>query len=206
MPEGRERIFSKSSGIIILKNMADYNLDIIVVPTYDTKLLSIKDISTYGVPPSAPTIEITIPNGFGKAILPFTIDTTNVFNSTSLGITGATDAKTPLPDGVYFLKYSVAPSYVNFVEKSIMRVDQLQEKFDSAFMRLDMMECDKAIKTQAKVTLNSIYFFIQGAVAAANNCAIMESNKLYNQADKMLHNFINGGCNCSGNNYVTNFH
>jgi hypothetical protein len=206
MPEGRERIFSKSSGIIILKNMADYNLDIIVVPTYDTRLLSIKDISTYNVSPSAPTIEITIPNGFGKAVLPFTINTTNVFNSTSLGITGATDAIIPIPDGVYFLRYSVAPSYVNFVEKSIMRVDQLQEKFDSAFMRLDMMECDRAIKTQAKVTLNSIYFFIQGAVAAANNCAVMEANKLYNQADKMLSNFINGGCNCSGNNYVTNFY
>lgn len=186
--------------------MADYNLDIIVVPTYDTKLLSIKDISTYDVTPSAPTIEITIPNGFGKAVLPFTINTTNVFNSASLGITGATDAKTPLPDGVYFLKYTVAPAYINFVEKSIMRVDQLQEKFDSAFMRLDMMECDKAIKTQAKVTLNSIYFFIQGAVAAANNCAVMEANKLYNQADKMLNNFINGGCNCSGSNYVTNFY
>lgn len=186
--------------------MADYNLDIIVVPTYDTRLLSIKDISTYNVTPSAPTIEITIPNGFGTVVLPFTINTTNVFNSTSLGLTGATNAITPLPDGVYFLKYSVAPSYVNFVERSIMRVDQLQEKFDSAFMRLDMMECDRAIKTQAKVTLNSIYFFIQGAVAAANNCAVMEANKLYNQADKMLNNFINGGCNCSGNNYVINFY
>jgi hypothetical protein len=186
--------------------MADLNLDIIVVPTYDTRLLSIKDISTYPTEPSAPTIEITIPNGFGTVFLPFTINTTNVFNSASLGITDPTYATTPIPDGVYFLKYSIAPSYINFVEKSIMRVDQLQEKFDSAFMRLDMMECDMAIKTQAKVTLNSIYFFIQGAVAAANNCAVMEANRLYNQADKMLTNFINGGCNCSGNNYVTNFY
>jgi hypothetical protein len=104
------------------------------------------------------------------------------------------------------LKYTVAPAFTYFVEKSIMRVDQLQEKFDSAFMRLDMMECDMAIKTQAKVTLNSIYFFIQGAVAAANNCAVIEANKLYNQADKMLNNFIRNGCNCSGNNYVTNFY
>jgi hypothetical protein len=186
--------------------MADFILDIIVVPTYDARLLSIKDISTYNLTPSAPSIEITLPGGFGTVNLPFNINTTNVFNSTSLGITGATDPIVPLPDGVYFLRYTVSPAFTYFVEKSIMRVDQLQEKFDNAFMRLDMMECDMAIKTQAKVTLNSIYFFIQGAVAAANNCAVIEANKLYNQADKMLNNFIRGGCNCSGNNYVTNFY
>ena len=73
-------------------------------------------------------------------------------------------------------------------------------------MKLDMMECDRAIKTQAKVDLTSIYFFIQGAIAAANNCAIIEANKLYNQAQKMLNNFIKEDCGCSGNNFLTNFY
>jgi len=185
--------------------MASLNLNILVVPTYDSRILSVKDISTYATTPSAPNIEITIPGGFGTVNLPFNINTTNVFNSASLGITDPTDAEVPLPDGVYFLKYSITPAYVNFVEKSIMRTDQLQEKFDNAFMRLDLMECDRAIKTQAKVELNSIYYFIQGAIAAANNCAIVESNKLYNQANKMLDNFIKNGCRCSGNNYIVNF-
>ena len=111
----------------------------------------------------------------------------------------------PLPDGVYFLRYSVAPAYENFVDKSIIRVERLQEKFDEAFMKLDMMECDRAIKTQAKVDLNTIYFFIQGAIAAANNCAIDEANKLYTQANRMLDNFIRTNCGCSGNNYLINF-
>ncbi len=93
----------------------------------------------------------------------------------------------------------------NFVEKTIIRVEQLQEKFDEAFMKLDMMECDRAIKTQQKVDLNTIYFFIQGAIAAANNCAVAESNKLYNQANMMLNNFIKNNCGCSGTNYVLNF-
>jgi hypothetical protein len=52
------------------------------------------------------------------------------------------------------------------------------------------------------VDLNSIYFFIQGAIAAGNNCAEIEATKLYNQADKMLNNFIKNNCGCSGNNYV----
>ena len=86
-----------------------------------------------------------------------------------------------------------------------MRVDRLQERFDEAFMKLDMMECDRAIKTQSKVDLNTIYFFIQGAIAAANNCAIVDANKLYNQASTMLTQFNKNNCGCSGNNYAINF-
>ena len=185
--------------------MADLKLDILVVPTYNTLTLGIADASTYPSTPSAPTIQITVP-GFGIVTLPFVPNDFNLFNSTILGITGPTDDLLPIPDGVYYLKYSITPAYINYVDRTIIRVEQLQEKFDAAFMKLDMMECDLAIKTQSKVELNIIYFFIQGAIAAANNCAVDQANKLYNQANKMLNNFIKSDCHCSGNNYVTNFH
>ena len=185
--------------------MADLKLDILVVPTYNTLTLGIADASTDPSTPSAPTIQITVP-GFGIVTLPFVPNDFNLFNSTILGITGPTDDLLPIPDGVYYLKYSITPAYINYVDRTIIRVEQLQEKFDAAFMKLDMMECDLAIKTQSKVELNSIYFFIQGAIAAANNCAVDQANKLYNQANKMLNNFIKSDCHCSGNNYVTNFH
>jgi hypothetical protein len=181
-------------------------LDILVIPTYNTLTLAVADASTYppAPPVTGPTIEITIP-AFGTVSLPFTPEEVNFFNSTSLGLTQVGDPQLPLPDGIYTLTYSVDPSNVNNVTKNIMRVDQLQEKFDSAFMKLDMMECDKAIKTQQKVDLNSIYFFIQGAIAAANNCAVDEANKLYAHAYTMLNNFLKNNCYCSGNNYVLNF-
>lgn len=183
-------------------------LDIVVVPTYNTKTIGINDASVYetGSTISAPSLEIDVP-GFNKVVIPFNINTLNVINSTSLGLSDVGDPIIPLPDGVYHLKYTITPAYEYFVEKSIMRVDQLMEKFDNAFMKLDMMECDRAIKTQQKVELNTIYYFLQGSIAAANNCAIFEANKLYNQASKMLDNFIKAGtCGCSGNNYVTNFY
>ena len=151
---------SNSSGIIILKNMADLKLEILVVPTYNTLTLGIADASTYPL--------------------------------------------LPLPDGVYYLRYSVTPAYINYVERTIIRVEKLQEKFDNAFMKLEMMECDLAIRRQQKVNLNSIYYFIQGSIAAANNCAVDTSNKLYTQADNMLNNFIKNNCYCTGNNYVNN--
>ena len=183
--------------------MATTKLDILVVPTYNTLTLGIADASTYVGTPSSPSIEITVP-GFGPVVLPFNINDFNIFNSASLGLTDPTAQLIPIPDGVYFLKYTIAPAYLNYVEKSIIRVDSLQEQFDEAFMRLDMMECDMAIKTQDKVDLNTIYFFIQGAIAAANNCAVDEANKLYAQAKKMLNNFKKNGCRCYGNNYITN--
>lgn len=187
--------------------MADLKLDFLVVPTYNTYTLGIADASTYPLAPpvSAPTIELEVP-GFGLVSLPFSINDFNIYTSTSLGITPVGDPQVPIPDGVYYIKYSVAPAYVNFVQKTIMRVDQLQEKFDSAFMKLDMMQCDAAIRKQQMVDLNSIYYFIQGSIAAANNCAVDTANKLYNQANKMLNQFIANKCNCSGNNYVNNFY
>jgi hypothetical protein len=188
--------------------MADLKLDILVLPTYDVLTMAVADTSTYPVSPAVtnPLIEITIPNGLGTVTIPFVPTEINIFNSESLGITDLGADLLPLPDGVYFLKYTVDPAFTNFVERSIIRVDQLQEKFDAAFMKLDMMQCDLAIKTQQKVDLNSIYFFIQGSIAAANNCAVNESNKLYIQADRMLNNFNRNNCYCTGNNYITNFY
>jgi hypothetical protein len=187
--------------------MADLKLDFLVIPTYNVQTLGIADASTYppAPPVSAPTIEIDVP-GFGLVSLPFNINDFNIYTSASLGITAVGDPLLPIPDGVYYIKYSVAPAYQNFVQKTIMRVDQLQEKFDSAFMKLDMMECDAAIRKQQMVDLNSIYYFIQGSIAAANNCAVDTANKLYNQANKMLNQFIANKCNCYGNNYINNFY
>lgn len=186
--------------------MADLNLDILVIPTYNTKTLGIADISTYpDTPPvESPTIEITIP-GFGLVSVPFVPNDFNVFNSTILELTAIGEDLLPIPDGVYTLTYSVTPAYENYVTKTILRVEQLQEKFDEAFMKLDMMECDLAIKKQSKVQLNTIYFLIQGAIAAANNCAVEVSNKLYLEASKQLNYFTKNNCGCSGTNYITNF-
>lgn len=186
--------------------MPTLNLDIIILPTYSTYTMAVVDISTYPTdPPSvtSPTLQVDVP-GFDTVYLDFTVQETNVLNSTLLGITEA-GSETSIPDGIYHLKYTVNPAYENYVEKTIMRVDKLQEKFDEVFMQLDMMECDGAIKKQAKVNLNSIYFFIQGALAAANNCATDKAEKLYEQASKMLDNMISNNCGCTGVNYVINY-
>jgi hypothetical protein len=186
--------------------MADLKLDILVIPTYSTFSLGVMDASTYPTDPpnvSSPSIKITVP-GFGNTILPFDVNAFNLYTTANLGITEV-GSEQPLPDGIYRLRYSVSPANVNYVEKTIMRTEKIQEKFNRAFLQLDLMECDGAIKTQSSVTLNSINFFIQGSIAAGNNCAEYEANKLYTQADNMLNNFLKSNCGCSGNNYQINF-
>lgn len=186
--------------------MADLKLEILIIPTYNKFTLGVADASIYPTDPPnvvAPTIDITIPD-LGTISLPFAVQDFNVYTSTNLGITPVGSPAVPLPDGIWSFKYSVTPEYENFVERTFMRTELIQEKFDEAFMKLDMMECDLAIKTQSKVDLSSINFFIQGSIAAANNCAVQTSNKLYQQADMMLNNFIKNNCNCSGNNYIIN--
>ena len=183
--------------------MPDLTYNIIVVPTYDLYTLAVKDISTYSIHPviGVPTLNINIP-GFDTVVVDFTPEDINVYNSTQLGISTSGNEEY-IPDGIYCIKYYLDDSLL--AEKTILRVDRLQQKFDEAFMQLDMMECDRAIKTQSKVDLNTIYFFIQGAIASANNCATVESTKLYNRANTMLDGFLNTNCNCSGNNFVINF-
>lgn len=187
--------------------MADLRLDLLVIPTYNSYSLSIADASTYVTSPplvNSPTIEIT-PPGYLTISLPFETEGLTTYLSSTLGITGPLEGLCNLPDGVWLFKYSVSPQYKNYVEKSFMRTEIIQEKFDRAFMKLDMMECDKAIKKQHQVELNTIYFFIQGSIASANNCSLLEAQRLYDAADKMLDKFIYGECGCTGNNFITNF-
>jgi len=180
----------------------DLRLDIFVLETYNVKTIAFSDASTYpNNPPEVtlPTIGIT-PPGFDEVALPFTVETYNVFNSVSLLISEIGTEK-DLPDGIWNIAYSVFDTQTVCIAKSFMRVNKIQEKFDNAFMTLDMMECDSKIKAQAKVELTSIWFFIQGSIAAANNCAILQSEKLYAKADSMLTRFLNNNCGCSGSLY-----
>lgn len=186
--------------------MAALNLKIVVLDTHDLDSICVTDASTYPDDPpivSSPSLVITAP-GFLPDSVPFNVQGNNILTSDMFGITEAGDIH-PLPDGLYTFTYSIAPAITNFTTISYMRVDRLQEKFDKVFMSLDFMVCDNAIKTQAKVNLNAIYLLIQGSKAAANECALIEANKLYDKASSMLDTMLKKNCGCSGSNFIVNF-
>ena len=187
--------------------MADLKLRIVVLDTHEVESICITDASTYPDDPpivTAANLLMTAP-GFLPISTAFNVQGNNILGSDRFGITPLGEDLKPLPDGLYEFTYSIAPSATNFTTIHIMRVNQLQEKFDKAFMSLDFMVCDNAIKSQAKVTLNTIYLLIQGAIAAANECALIESNKLYDKASAMLDTLLKKNCGCTGNHFIVNF-
>lgn len=171
-------------------------------PTYDKLTLGLTDISSYDAVPASASITIT-PPGFDAVTLSFTPEALNVFESSDLGIVATGETEVKLPDGVYTVVFT--PLGEDPITVYFMRIEYLQERFDAAFMKLDMTECDGALKKQAKVELMTTYFFMQGAISAANNCAITESNTLYATANRLLTAFIRNNCGCSGTNYLINF-
>jgi len=177
--------------------MSTISLDLLLIENHSPYALSIGDFSTYptNYTPVSPTLMV-VATGFPQVTLTFTPNQINTYTSENLGITCVGTPIERLPDGLYKVKYTINPAYQNFVEKTFLRVDAIQERFNKTFMQLDIMQCDGPIRKQRKEELSTINFYIQGAIAAANNCADEESLRLYNKANQMLDQFINQKCNC----------
>jgi hypothetical protein len=175
---------------------AEPKLDLITLDTHNTYSIAIGDISSYptGYNIMNQSIEIT-PPGFNKVILGFEEKNVNVYNSYNLGLCAENMiTSTPLPDGIYRVKYSIHPVYKYYVEKTFLKVDILQQKFDKAFLKSDITECDSDMRSKDFKVLREINFNLQGAIAAANSCADKLSMELYRKANKQLDNFITNRC------------
>jgi hypothetical protein len=172
-------------------------LDLLLIDTHNSFSLGISDFSQYPTNFNivSPSLEVTAP-GFAPINISFVPNSMNIYTSENLGIVCLGEENVELPDGIYQIKYTIAPAFRYFVERSFIRVDKLQEKFDTAFMKLDILQCDGPIRKQREEELDSINFYIQAAIAAANKCAPELAMKLYRKADKMLNYFITHKCNC----------
>lgn len=172
-------------------------LNIILTPTFSPKTIAIGDISPYpqGYTIVNPTIEIT-PPAMNKATLPFSARNFNIYNANDLNmICGAELCELPdLPDGVWEFKYSIAPAFENFVVKKQMRVDSITLRWQKAFLKSDISECDTNIKEQDLEALDQIWGYIQASVAAANECDYTSAMNYYRVADKKLNNFLKTKC------------
>ena len=177
------------------------DLKLIYTETYILESFGITDISTYPVGPiNNPKITICIP-GFGEKIINFNPSSLNIFDSSNLGITEIGHEQ-ELPDGLYNLKYcidsTILPSIIKTCKNiSFFRISKLQEKFDNAFLKLEITQCDGILKKQELQNLNLINILIQTAVASANNCSEKQAMVLYNKANKMLDKFITSECGCN---------
>jgi len=166
------------------------HLDIAIIEAHNPMVLAVADVSTYPVGKAIenPFIQIS-PPGFDKVGLTFTPRSVNVFNSASLNLTAADLRPAPLPDGIYKLRYSVKPNYEVFIEKNILRITALKERFDLAFLRSDPVCCATRQGDKIKAKLDNISFYLQYAMAAASICNDHLAMDLYRKAVKLLDKF-----------------
>lgn len=170
-----------------------------IIDTHDFKTLGIVDTSWYNpdIIIETPTIEI-LPPGYVIATSPFFMTKAlNVYNSNGVGITKASceEALIELPDGIWKFKYSICPNDKLFIEKFFLRTDKIQCRYTQAFLNLDLSDCDSNEDKKTKMKkLEEIEFYINGAIAAANNQDPKLATDLYQKADKLLDRY--GNCRC----------
>lgn len=173
-------------------------LDFTIVDTHSTLTLGVADISFYpsNFVVTNPTYEITPPS-FLKATVVYQKSEVLFINSNSLNLTCVDNPNllTDLPDGIWKIKQTIAPAIDFNTEKTFLRTTAIEQKFGKAFLKTDLIQCNQDIKIEQMKVLDEIYFYIQAAIAASNQCNNTLAMKLYGYANTMLDNFIRGACN-----------
>lgn len=162
------------------------------VDTHNLLTLGLADISIYPATFTVvnPTYSIT-PPGFPVVQVPYTKSSVNIYNSNNLNITCVTDVRLLafLPDGIWKIQQSIAPVLEYLNEKTFLRVSRMKHEFGLAFMKVEM-GCDTWVKEDKMKYLHQIYAYIEGAIAAANQCNNVLAMDLYRIADRTLKNFM----------------
>lgn len=182
--------------------MAQHTLSLEVPDTRNECILRIVDTSVYNsdIAISCPVLLVTVPGfsysvqytmsfepGGGIVITPgFILNLTacdleiqssncgTVFNS--------------LPDGIYAIKYSVAPSDLVYVEYNHLRITQALNKIYRILCDLDIGACDPPASVKEKLKqLRLIRMYLEAAKAHAEYChQAQKAMQLYDYAVKLL--------------------
>lgn len=168
------------------------SLDFNYFETNNLKTLGIQDGSIYdpSVPIVKPIIKVYIPGFTECSVLNFKANQINILNSNNLGLTDSSSSEdlVNLPDGIYNIEYSFLPYETYTVSKKIFRVSFLSSRFEE-MVRKGITPCsdDKSYFN----LLKKAEFYIYGAIANANSCNYKEAITLYNEAEKIIEDYLN---------------
>lgn len=172
-------------------------LDLNIIPTYNKTTIAIGDASVYssGITITSPSLEVSVP-GYDKISVSFTPNSLNVYNSNTLKVTDEVTQEDLvfLPDGIWKMKYSINPAYENYIDISFLKTDLIEEKFDNAWLSLNIDECDKSLLIENKSTLEGIWDYIIAAQSSAKVCNYSLAIGLYKAANEKLDEYLKINC------------
>ncbi len=175
--------------------MAQHVLSLESPDTMNKCILRVVDTSVYNTlsSPTCPLLQITLP-GF-KVPVDITEPTANpgfMLNLTAcdLGVqtTGCGTTYNNLPDGIYILRYSVAPNNLVYAEYNHLRITCALTKVQSIYCDLDLGTCDPPVLIKDKLNqIRMIQQYLNAAKAEVEFCHRPgKGMDLYNYAIKLL--------------------
>jgi len=180
--------------------MANHVLSLEVPTVMNPCILSIMDTSIYAdiVPVTCPTLNVTVPGFAYSNQIEFTPGSNIILSACELQLQ-TVDCGTSylnLPDGIYIIKYSVAPNEVVYVEYNHMRITQALIKYNNAMCDLDIVACEPDCDLKNKLNqLRLIRQYLDAAKAKVETChKPQEGMTLYNYALKLLSKFNCSSC------------
>lgn len=173
--------------------MAKHTLSLEILDTLNECIMPIMDTSLYAdkVPVDCPYLDILAP-GFNCAVR---LDVTPPFcllNLTACDLGLQTEncgvVRDTIPDGVYVIKYSVAPNEYVFVEYNHLRITNIMKQYNEVLCGLDVANCDPLPEVKAKLEeLRLIEMLIKGAKNKVEFCHKPgQGMDLYEYAKKRL--------------------
>lgn len=184
--------------------MISHNLGLECPETLNPYILRIDDISVYDslLDVSCPRLYIKMP-GFSRSaeIIP-TIDRDSsgswipfrgIYTSKQLNVANKSFCK--LPDGIYTIRYSVAPNNLVYKEYTHLRTTELKNRIYQIYCDMNLSSCEPNKDTEKKLELlDKIEQYIKAAVSKVEVCGDYDGGmELYNYAKKLLGKF---DCKC----------
>lgn len=155
--------------------MAQHKLSIEIPDVLTDCIFRVIDTSTYNdyVPVECPKLEITAP-GFTTAVelnsgTDFSVNYTAC--DLELQLTNCDSFRNAIPDGVYVVRYSVAPNDTVYVEYNHLRITQALNKINNLLCCLDVPNCEPNVPMTNKLReVQLLWTMLQAAKSKVEYC------------------------------------
>ena len=165
-------------------------------------VLKISDVSLYAdqtlLPVDCQRLDITLPG----MVQPIYIEEADGLQPGFTKLLGSSDLQDgaesglALPDGVYTIKYSVAPNNYAYVSYYHLRTTQILNRYYSELCKIHLQECEPSAEIKQNLEdLRYIKSLIDGAKAKVEHChAPNQGIQMITYAGKLLDKYVSGCC------------
>ena len=167
---------------------AKHILSLEIPEVVNCEIFTIKDTSQYAdnLNVDCGNLQVLYPGGTIPVVIKLNKEFNMNFNTCSfeLTTTGCETSRASFPDGIYVIRYSVAPHDKSYVEYNYLRVSSIMSTYYDKLCELDVQPCEPSSeKQQLLAEMSYIRTLIDAAKAKVEYChSPSEGIELYNFA------------------------